>query len=50
MDEDHRLYFSYKSMSGALDKLGNDYQKLYTFTGEVGDAVNRQIDHPFSME
>ncbi|TGA99999.1 hypothetical protein E4665_03355 [Sporolactobacillus shoreae] len=50
LDEDHRISFSYKSLSGALDKLGNDYQKLYTFTGEVGDAVNRHIDHPFYTE
>ncbi|TGA98738.1 hypothetical protein E4665_07760 [Sporolactobacillus shoreae] len=50
LDEDHRISFSYRSMSGALDKLSSDYQKLYTFTGEAGDAVNRHIDHPFYTE
>ncbi|MDD9149860.1 TNT domain-containing protein [Sporolactobacillus sp. CQH2019] len=47
LDEDRRLWFSYKSQAGALDKLGQDYRKLGTFTGEAGDAVNRQIDDPF---
>ncbi|MDN3955294.1 TNT domain-containing protein [Sporolactobacillus laevolacticus] len=47
LDEDHRIHFSYKSMSGSLDKLNDDYQKLYNFTGEAGEAVSRHIDHPF---
>ncbi|WP_332238751.1 polymorphic toxin type 15 domain-containing protein [Sporolactobacillus sp. KGMB 08714] len=47
LDEDRRLWFSYKSQAGALDKLGDDYRKLDTFTGEAGDAVSRHIDDPF---
>ncbi|GGL58304.1 HNH endonuclease [Sporolactobacillus putidus] len=47
LDEDRRLWFSYKSQAGALDKLGQDYRKLDTFTGEAGNAVSRQIDDPF---
>ncbi|WP_332236689.1 hypothetical protein [Sporolactobacillus sp. KGMB 08714] len=47
LDEDRCLWFSYKSQAGALDKLGDDYQKLDTFTGEAGNAVSRQIDDPF---
>lgn len=47
LDEDHRIHFSYKSMSGSLDKLNDDYQKLYNFTSDAGEAVSRHIDHPF---
>jgi hypothetical protein len=39
--------FRTKSQAGALDKLGQDYRKLDTFTGEAGNAVSRHIDDPF---
>lgn len=47
LDEDHRVSFSYKSIDGSLDRLRHDYQKLYTYTGDAGEAVSRHIDHPF---
>jgi uncharacterized protein YktA (UPF0223 family) len=47
LDEDHRVSFSYKSIDGSLDRLRHDYQKLYNYTGDAGEAVSRHIDHPF---
>ena len=46
-DHDGVISFHYTSQKNKYDKLYEDFDLLHSFTGKVGDIVDRTIDQPF---
>lgn len=46
-DQDNVISFHYTSQKGKYNKLYDEFDLLHSFTGKVGDIVDRTIDQPF---
>jgi len=49
-DSDGVISFHHTSQKSKYQALYEDFEVLHSFTGKVGDIVDRRIDHPFYEE